>query len=499
MAYDTSVKQYLQGKGVASSDIGYDKPSGQVTVRGQNFYKPELNTAGTTYSSQQNLDNAFKTYSTQRPVIQPNGTTGYMGTAVQPTQGNAFPGALAGAMVGIPKTGIPNTTNVIPPTTPQTTPPVSNVSPYAPQYADIMKQLDISSKALQQPTDIYSSPEYAAAKAQQDKSAGLSTRQAQESMGASGFGRSTNLQDRAQNIQNEANNYLQTQLVPQIQNAIQSRNQQQYSNLLSQFNVINQQVQQAQAQSNADREFKQRQQEAATTATGVYNPSGLSYQDVQAQLDKNSAAYATATPEEQQRLHTENIALGQQLGKTYQPQTGTYSVGQGFVGTKTMQAKQLENQLNEVAYNHARDSLLDKRYEDKFNQDIKQQGFENAVKIAVQQHQISNDNAQIAISRANQGTSAERLAWEKNPSNPSNIYKSARSEVLSNKPADNKLKTAEGYSSYTDGVAKYAVNQSTGIKNLSNPIDVETSILQSNLPESEMRKLYTRYGLKWGG
>lgn len=229
MAYDVGVRSYLTGKGVQGTDIGFDKNSGNVTIRKQPFYKPELNMSNTTYSNQANLDNAYKTYSSQLPVIQPDGTTG--------TTANVGTNSVSG-----PKTMMSSTST----TTPSKKPDYTN--PYVTQYEDIMKRLDESNKAMQQPVDIYSSPEYAAAKANQDKAAKQSTRVAQESMGASGFGRSTNLQDRAQGIQNEANDYLQTQLVPQIQSALANKNQQQYNNLLQQFNTIYQMVNQADSQ-----------------------------------------------------------------------------------------------------------------------------------------------------------------------------------------------------------------------------------------------------------
>lgn len=356
MAYDVGVRSYLTGKGVPGTDIGFDKNSGNVTVKGQNFYKPELNMSNTTYSNQTNLDNAYNTYSKS---LQPS-----------PTAGNAMPGAAVGAMAGIPKTGIPQTETVAAPktmmsststTTPSKKPAYTN--PYVTQYEDIMKRLDESNKAMQQPVDIYSTPEYAAVKANQDKAAKQSTRVAQESMGASGFGRSTNLQDRAQGIQNEANDYLQTQLVPQIQNALTNKNQQQYNNLLQQFNTIYQMVNQADSQhqneinnENADRTFDYNAAQDAitnnrnaandyTAATGIYNPSGMSYEEVKAQMDKNSAAYGAATPEEQARLHDENIQLGSQIGQTYNSQKGTYSKDQGYVGIKTLTSQQIEQEL----------------------------------------------------------------------------------------------------------------------------------------------------------
>lgn len=471
------MRQYLQGKGVASGDIGYDKPSGQVTIRGQNFYKPELNAAGTTFSNQQNLENAFKTYAAQRPVIQPQ-------------QGNAIPGALAGATAGIKSTGIPKTTNV---TSLPTTPPGS---PYASQYEDIMKRLDESNKDLQQPVDIYNSPEYAAAKAQQDKAATQSTRRAQESMGASGFGRSTNLQDRAQGIQNEANDYLQTQLVPQIQNALQNKNQQQYNNLLSQFNTIYQLVNQAQSQSNADRTFEAGRQDAATVATGIYNPSGLSYQDVQSQMDKNSAAYATATPEEQQRIHAENIALGQQLGKTYEPQTGTYSQGQGFVGTKTLTAKKVEQELETGKMSNEAAEYNLKQLKDPNSATNKAKAYDAEIKrlelaaLPEMQRQelekIKKTISDIGVTHYKPQTDAEKQYDEQ--------------QVVKIKAEIDKIKNVTDKTDYNkdiDRIAKLYVTEGQygAAPKVNNPTAMRSAIIALNMDDSETDRYLTMYGL----
>src|SRR5690606_33701740 len=64
--------------------------------------------------------------------------------------------------------------------------------------------------------DPYNSPEYAAYQAQAQRQANQGIRTAQESMGAAGLGRATNLADRAQNIQNDATEYMNLQVLPQL-------------------------------------------------------------------------------------------------------------------------------------------------------------------------------------------------------------------------------------------------------------------------------------------
>lgn len=79
----------------------------------------------------------------------------------------------------------------------------------------------------------------------------------------------------------------------------------------------------------------------AATYTGNYtSPQNTA---IQQQMAKNSAAYASASPEEQQRLHNENLALGKQLGQTYDPNTGTYSGGNGSVRTIAGQTLDMNN------------------------------------------------------------------------------------------------------------------------------------------------------------
>jgi hypothetical protein len=384
MAYDVGVRQFLQDKGVANNDIGYDQNSGNVTVKGQNFYKPELNMAGTTYSNRQNLDNAYGNYTKQQ---QPQDTTVGVGTG----QG----GSTAGNN-GTPTSG-----------TGQTNP---YTNPYTQMIGDLIKHLSDTSNAPQQ--DIYSTPQYAAAKANQYRQSADAIRHASESAAGAGLGHSTIMTDRTQRIQGDSDQQLSTQLVPQIQAQLQQQRQQELQNQQNQLNNYFNLSNQADSQHNADRNFDAGRQDAATAATGYYNPSGMNADQINQEITKNSAAYLSANPEVQQQLHARNIYLNGLIGKTDSTGNGDYTGGNpnGNVGTRTVQGQQIDNQVSEVAYNHARDSLLDKRYEAKFNQDIAQQGFENALKIAVQQHQISNDNAQLAISQMNANTSAANSA-----------------------------------------------------------------------------------------
>lgn len=55
--------------------------------------------------------------------------------------------------------------------------------------------------------------------------------------------------------------------------------------------------------------------------TGYYDDTA----DVRQQMADNSAAWANASPEEQQRLHNENLQLASSIGATYDDKTGEYA------------------------------------------------------------------------------------------------------------------------------------------------------------------------------
>lgn len=474
MPNNVGVRQYLQGQGIGSNDVGYDKNTGYVTVKGQNFIKPAANLAGTTYDSQQNLDSAYGNYGKQQsigqPVILPDGSVG------KTSDQTATP--VSGEQQGSGQS------------TPEKAVSAQYTNPYTQQIAELMKHLSESNAALNQPVDVYSTPQYAAAQANQQRQAANSIRHASESAAGAGLGHSTIMTDRTQGIQNDSDAYLATQLVPQIMAQIQAQKQQEYQNEQAQFNNILGLSDRADANYNANRNFDAGRQDAETAATGIYNPSGLSYQEAKAQMEKNSAAYETATPEEKIRLHDENLQLGEMLGQTYDSKTGTYSKDQGYVGTKTMTAKQLDSQLDEVAYNHARDSLLDSRYETKFNQDIQQQGFENALKIALQKHQISNDNAQIAISQQNADTSK------------TNSDNSQANAELDNARSDTAAASKNYQDSFNNLVSLYtAKDPETGVIAVTNPVALRAAIIAKNMDDDLTIQMLTDFGLpiKKGG
>jgi hypothetical protein len=284
--------------------------------------------------------------------------------------------------------------------------------------------------------DANTDPSYQAALRQAQQGAQTATNNAMVSLGSRGIGNSSIAVDRGNQIQQKAignvNDTILPQLMSQAYGRYQDQNASQYQTDMANYNAGRDKVGDTHWQQTYDAGRTDQADNLAINKgqlTGDYmSPENAKNQ---AEMLANSAAYKGATPEKQKELHDRNMVLAQMMGKKYDPKTGTYSEG---TGTRTIQGQTLDNQVSEVAYSHARDSLLDKRYEKEFANNVKQQGFENALKIALQKHQISHDDAQIAISRASQGTSSARLAWDKSANNPDNVYKNAQIDALNKKP-----------------------------------------------------------------
>lgn len=133
--------------------------------------------------------------------------------------------------------------------------------------------------------------------------------------------------------------------------------------------------------------------------TGYYNNSAQQ-QAVQEQMDRNSAAYANADPNEKARLHAENVALAQSIGGQDVTGEGDYAYGPG---TATLAR---EKQDYDQAYTAARDQIKDQQWQTKFDFDTQKFGLEYAADQAYK-------NGQLSIQERNAATSAareERLA-----------------------------------------------------------------------------------------
>jgi hypothetical protein len=209
-SYTTNVNTALKGKGVRPEHIGYNANTNAYSVNGKPFMRANKNYGGAGYTSAHDFAQAWKSYN-QQPNQQAQPTT----TGYNPYASSA-----------------------------------SNNNPYNQQVNDTISYL-MNAAQHPQAIDPYSTAEYAAANAQAQRAAGQNIRAAQEAYGSAGFGRSYGLGERVNGIQNDATNYLMTQVVPNIIAAKQAEQQNQFNNSIS---ALNQLIGQ---QSRADQQVQQ--------------------------------------------------------------------------------------------------------------------------------------------------------------------------------------------------------------------------------------------------
>lgn len=85
MATDNSswIRKYLQDRGFANTDIGFNKDSGMVTYQGKDFIKPESTVKGQTFASNDNLSRALLNYNTTQNETKVNDILGKLETNSQ--------------------------------------------------------------------------------------------------------------------------------------------------------------------------------------------------------------------------------------------------------------------------------------------------------------------------------------------------------------------------------------------------------------------------------
>lgn len=322
-AYNTSIRQALNNKGIGNNQIGFK--NGYVTVNGNNFMKADKNYNGSTFTNQQNFNNAWNNYS--QATSKPAATPSYKPTV--PAGSTAIRSGLESSGYSPSSIGYNKNTNMVTLNNQPFMVPAANVqgttyaspqsfnnalntyrigdltnqianntklpdNPYTSQIDDTIRQLMDFAKNQQQ-VDPYSTAQYAAYQAQADRRANQGVRAAQESMGSAGFGRSTALGERAQGIQNRETEYLETQVIPQIIAQEQARQQQQYANLMSLLDpLVNQ-------QGYADNR-------AQTELGNVYNALGAITSEQQRGYDNARADAALTgnymTPEAREAINT---------------------------------------------------------------------------------------------------------------------------------------------------------------------------------------------------
>ncbi|MNH92844.1 hypothetical protein D3C73_454310 [compost metagenome] len=470
-AYDQSVRSLLNKQGINNSRIGYN--GGAVTIDGKTFMTPEKNYNGASYTSAQSFNSAWNSYN--QPTVTSAGkaasgvsSTGFAvpkvnaPTATAPVGGVGVRSALQAAGYDPKSIGYTGGNVTVNGKTFMTPTSVVNGTSYTSQPAfnsalqdfrindltdqavsgtklpdnqytgninDVISQLMGFSKN-QQSYDPYSSPEYAAFKAQQDKAAQQGIRSAQEALGSAGFGRSTALGERAQGIQNDSNEYLQTQVIPQLIAANEQKKQQEYSNL---YNLLSPLMgQQGYADNRAQTELGnimnvlgivngQKQQSidnarSDSDRTGIYQTPEIQSLTSQLLQLKQSAEAPGVTASQRQgyskeadRIRSTLQSLGVDISGLGS-NTASSKINTSNVGIKTLAGKESDradqNQAfnqklatDQFAYQKARDAITDAQWKATFDEDVRQKGLAYALDKLQTNSDISYKQAMLALNQ----------------------------------------------------------------------------------------------------
>lgn len=556
--YGSNIRQSLVSKGLSNNDIGYNKSSGYVTVKGQDFLKPSKNLDGVSYDTVSNFNNAWNNYQkSQSPgVTTTTGTTstssGYTPTAstyspkglvssrdalgsygisgdrVGYSNGNVTvdgryfgtPGANLSGTTYFDQTGfnnamsnyqIGNMQNQI----------MNNTqlpdNAYTQQINDLLAQLNQQASNPQQ-VDPYSTAQYAAYKAQSDRAAQQGIRSAQEAMGASGFGRSTMLGERAQGIQNSQNEYLETQVVPQIIAAEQARQQQEYANLFNLLSPLMSQQGYADDRSqmqlgnqyNALNMLTQEQQRgidnsrADASLTGNYlSPEQQSAINTLQAL-KQSAEAPGITAQQRNALSTQADAVRNQMrslgldptqygsdvsyNQASQYQPGRTLAGQQLDMQQQQQAYDQEQQqwsndryIEEFEYQKARDAIEDKRLAKEFEENVRQHDLNYALQKLESQNQQEYRNATLALDK-------QQFEWQQDTAIADAEVATARAAA---EAASNTTSIQDFAKTYVNSIAKR--DSKTGA--VLNKKEVFSAFIASGYDDEEIEKMLPQYGI----
>lgn len=395
MAYNQSVRTLMNNAGYDNSKIGYNNSNGYVTYNGQNFMKPQMNVNGTTFTDQASFDKAHQAYQNSLPKPQNTATTAAPKVTPVATAPNASPVTYPGVSAGT-----------------QTAPsaPASNA---VPNYNDIIAQV-YNKISNPQPYDVYSSPEYAAAQSAANYAAHQAIGQGQEALGASGMARSSDLARFAQNAQNEQNQRLLTQVVPQLISQHNELQQQQLNNLSSLLSPIMQ-----------GQQFDFNKQQDIANLTGNFTSPDV--QNLVNRILQDKQRYASANPNDRNKLSADaNSARSALAAMGYDPSlfgaNETIQQAQGNVGSlgvPTLEAQKFKYQQEQDALANAFKNadttgvigpVLGAQYNLPANTPTLQ------AKQLSQNYAVDAMNAQT--SRMNANTNAAQQAWAQDPNNP---------------------------------------------------------------------------------
>ncbi|MCP1134325.1 hypothetical protein NKT34_13555 [Paenibacillus polysaccharolyticus] len=571
--YGSNIRQSLVSNGINNNDIGYNKGNGYVTVKGQDFMKPSKVLDGVSYDTQNNFNNAWNAYNksqtqptTAGSTYNTTGTTSptsyvpqgmtstrdalasygidnsrigynngattvdgrYFGTPSANIGGTTyydqtgFNNALGNYRIGDMQQQILNNTQL-----PQ--------NAYTAQIDALLKQLGQSANT-QSSVDAYSTPEYAAYQAQADRRAQSGIRSAQEALGSAGFGRSTALGERAQGIQNEQTEYLETQVIPMLLANERARKQQEYENMASLLNPLMSQ------QGYTDQRSLQNLQ-------NQYNALGMLTSEQQRGLDNRRADASLTgtflTPEQEslinsvlslkQQAETKGITkdqrnvLSQQAnqlrdrmratgldptqyganvnfnaasqntpGRTLQgQQVDMQRQDQQFnQGMQTRQQDFLEGQqgidnafrAEQFAYQKARDAVADSQWSQQFNQNVTQFGLNYALQQLQQQDDSAYRNAMLGISQDENARAWLGLGNTK----PAEYNGMNANQVLSALQAQYIDPTTEKYAPPKDAAAREQIYQQVAAYGLPSGQDDQV-MLSMGLTAKEIQEFDKKY------
>lgn len=414
-AYGIQARQALNNMGVDNNRIGYT--NGYVTIDGQNIFRPGANAAGTSYVNQAMLNSAtgqINQLNTQNKLLQ--------------------------QVVSPAATVNPYDTQIATQLSQLNQPQAAN--PYDNQIADVLSQL---TQRINNPTpyDPYSSAEYAAQQAATQRGAQQSTRAAQESLGASGFGRSTNLADRAQTIQNDANEYMQIQVIPQLISANQAQQQQGLANLSSLVSALSGQqgvydTRSQNSQSNQYNILEALMNQQGVNDTRSQNQFSNSNTALQYLADQNQRGIDNTRNTQNDNLNAANI-VSQLTGRVVNPQTDWTGLYRQAANANTPLTADQQNtqfnqnyQLEQLAYSKARDAIGDKQWQAKFDEDVRQNGLSYGLQQLSQQNDQAYRQAQLALSQDDNSRAWATLDYEQSQPAAAKYTGMTASQLLDN-------------------------------------------------------------------
>jgi hypothetical protein len=502
----------LNEQGVDNNRIGWDSKRGTVTVDNREFMKPNKVYQGTSYADKSGFNQAYNTFNKpQQQTYQPQS---YQQNVISTGQQNPYQNM------------------------------ANNVNPADQQVNDMIGSIMQQMNNREQ-FDPYSSPAYEAAEARSERAAQQGIRAAQESMGSAGFGRSTALGERAQGIQNDQNEYLMTQVIPQIMAQNEAKKQQELQNMMSMLNpMMNQQgvydsrdqfdrnfalnegqvtgrYMPPEAQSIIDNILELKRQAESTQGQQVQNLSsqadvlrgqlrgmGIDPSFIGADVNMNTASHNRAgagiqTLAGQQQEFNQGVTMAELTG--FMPDgTPTNAKQQQDLQNEWMVAEQMgviTPGLSQL-YGLQEGTPTWRAKQDIVQNRINQQNANTSSYNAQTSRQNSNQSAQDSETRQ------LMQIWEATGVAPAGIP-----GVEPGTPIYQREDASPALASdlYDDINKRFLVDETvpsesgdgslvkTGKKVVSDPTQLEAYILSQDLSDEEAEKAYRYYGLDWGG